>query len=149
MAKGGIENLKAFKRKLDKRLEKNAVKRLENFITVSTLDVRGTILESLQRGGTGTTYQKYNPRRQHTASSPGEPPVTDTGQLASSISTTVKRRGTAIVGQIIAAAPYAADLEFGTKAMKKKGGGRPFMQPALEKNRPKIRRLFKRGGYLD
>ena len=149
MAKGGIENLKAFKRKLDKRLEKNAVKRLENFITVSTLDVRGTILESLQREGTGTTYQKYNPRRQHTASSPGEPPVTDTGQLASSISTTVKRRGTAIVGQINAAAPYAADLEFGTKAMKKKGGGRPFMQPALEKNRPKIRRLFKRGGYLD
>ena len=40
MAKGGIDNLKAFKRKLDKRLEKNAVKRLENFVTVSTLDVR-------------------------------------------------------------------------------------------------------------
>ena len=38
----------------------------------------------VQRGSkTGETYEKYNPRRTHTASAPGESPATDTGYLAS------------------------------------------------------------------
>ena len=41
--------------------------------------------------------------------------------------------------------PYAKDLEFGTTNMRP----RPYMQPALEKNRPQIKRIFKKGGYID
>ena len=52
----------------------------------------------------------------------------------------VKSNGT-VVGQIISAAPYSKALEFGTTQMTE----RPFMQPALEKNRRKIERMFKKG----
>lgn len=35
--------------------------------------------------GGGETYEKYNPRRTHTASPAGKPPNTDTGYLANNI----------------------------------------------------------------
>jgi HK97 gp10 family phage protein len=97
------------------------------------------------KGGTGVTYQKYNPRRQHTASQAGEPPASDTGFLVNNITSNVKKQDTAVIGQIIASAPYAGHLEFGTRFIEP----RPFMQPALERNRPKIKRIFKEGGYVD
>jgi HK97 gp10 family phage protein len=65
--------------------------------------------------------------------------------LVGSISTSVKKQGTAVVGQIIASAEYAPYLEFGTSDIRP----RPFMQPALERNRPAIKRIFKKGGYLE
>mgnify|MGYP003649620523 FL=1 len=46
-----------------------------------------------------------------------------------------------MVGQIISSAPYSKHLEFGTTNMTE----RPFMQPALEKNKRKIEALFKKG----
>ena len=44
--------------------------------------------------------------------------------------------------EIISTADYSAALEFGTSKM----AARPFMQPSLEENRPKIRRLVKQVG---
>ncbi|BCV02150.1 MAG: hypothetical protein CM15mV50_390 [uncultured marine virus] len=82
--------------------------------------VESTAKESILKGGTGITYQKYNPRRQHTASAPNEPPASDTGFLVSSITSKVRKEGTAVIGQIVASAPYAAWLEFGTEAMLKR-----------------------------
>ena len=149
MAKSGIQNLQGFQKKLKKRIVDNPEKHLKKLVQRSTMLVESTAKESILKGGTGITYQKYNPRRQHTASAPNEPPASDTGFLVSSISSKVRKEGTAVIGQIIASAPYAAWLEFGTKAMLKKGGARPFMQPALESNRPKIKRIFKEGGYVD
>ena len=52
-----------------------------------------------------------------------------------------KKADGSVVGQIISAAPYSAHLEFGTTQMTE----RPFMQPALEKNRRKIQGMFKKG----
>ena len=144
MAKSGIKNLKAFQKKLKKRLVDNPEKTVDDLITRSTLLVEGTVKQSIQSGGTGITYQLYNPRRQHTASAEGEPPASDTGFLVNSVSSKVKREGKSVVGQIIASAPYAGFLEFGTSNIRP----RPFMQPALEKNRPRIRRIFKDGGYI-
>lgn len=145
MAKGGIQNLKGFQKKLEKRLVKNPEKHLKHLVQRSASLVEGTAKESILSGGTGITYQKYNPRRQHTASAQGEPPASDTGFLVGSISTSVKKQGTAVVGQIIASAEYAPYLEFGTADIRP----RPFMQPALERNRPRIKRIFKEGGYID
>lgn len=145
MAKGGIQNLKGFQKKLEKRLVKNPEKHLKHLVQRSASLVEGTAKESILSGGTGITYQKYNPRRQHTASAQGEPPASDTGFLVGSISTSVKKQGTAVVGQIIASAEYAPYLEFGTSDIRP----RPFMQPALERNRPRIKRIFKEGGYID
>jgi len=145
MAKGGIQNLKGFQKKLEKKLVKNPEKHLKHLVQRSASLVEGTAKESILSGGTGITYQKYNPRRQHTASAQGEPPASDTGFLVGSISTSVKKQGTAVVGQIIASAEYAPYLEFGTSDIRP----RPFMQPALERNRPRIKRIFKEGGYID
>ena len=145
MAKSGIKNLKAFQKKLEKRLVKNPEKHLKHLVQRSTSLVENTAKESILSGGTGITYQKYNPRRQHTASAQGEPPATDTGFLINSITSIVKKDKGEVVGQVITSAPYAKFLEFGTSNILP----RPFMQPALERNRPKIRRIFKKGGYVD
>ncbi len=145
MAKSGIQNLQGFQKKLKKRMVDNPEKHLKQLVQRATTTVEGTAKESIMSGGTGRTYQKYNPRRQHTASAKGEPPATDTGFLVSNITSSVKQQGTSVVGQIVASAPYAPYLEFGTSTIDP----RPFMQPALERNRPKIKRMFKKGGYVD
>ena len=145
MAKSGIKNLKAFQKKLNKRMVQNPERELSDLIRRSTSLVEQTVLDSIRSGGSGITYQKYNPRREHTASAQGEPPATDTGFLINSITSIVKKDKGEVVGQVITSAPYAKFLEFGTSNILP----RPFMQPALEKNRPKIRRIFKKGGYVD
>ena len=134
-----ISNLKAFNKKLKKTLDDN---RIKEYVTRGTMMVQNTAKQSILAGGTGKTYQKYEPRRTHTASAPNQPPASDTGFLVSQITMNVdvKTNGT-VVGQIISAAPYSAALEFGTTQMTE----RPFMQPALEKNRRKIQSMFKKG----
>ena len=81
----------------------------------------------------------------HQASAPGEAPATDTGFLQTQITTQVKVKDDKVIGQIIASAPYARHLEFGTTNIMP----RPFMQPALEKNKNKILRIFKKEGVVD
>jgi|TARA_Y100000289_G_C3856520_1_gene116307 HK97 gp10 family phage protein len=144
MAKSGVVNLRGFINKLEKRIVKNPERKLKKMVQRSTALVEGTTKQSILKGGTGKTYQKYNPRRTHTASAKGEPPASDTGFLVSNITSSVRKQGTSVVGQIVASAPYAPWLEFGTSTIEK----RPFMQPALERNRPKIKRIFKEGGYI-
>ena len=132
-------DMKDFSKKLETRLRNNKVKTL---VTRATLMVEGSAKESILKGGTGKLYEKYNPRRTHRASAPKEPPASDTGFLVSQISMNVKKESNGVVvGQVISAAPYSAHLEFGTTNMTE----RPFMQPALEKNRRKIERLFTPG----
>lgn len=71
----------------------------------------------------------------HVASSPGEPPNADTHGLDSQIETT-REAGEQI--HVTSNAPYSAALEFGTSKMVE----RPFMRPALEKNRESITRTL-------
>ena len=132
-----ITNLKAFNKKLEKRLQDNKVK---EYVTRATNMVENTAQESIKNRGTGRTYKRGNIT--HTASAAGQPPATDTGFLGQNITMNVdvKSNGT-VVGQIISAAPYSKALEFGTTNMD----ARPFMQPALEKNRRKIESMFKKG----
>jgi len=134
-----ILNLKAFNKKLNRKLSNNKVK---EYVTRGTLMVQNDAKKSILAGGAGRTYEKYEPRRTHIASAPNQPPASDTGFLASNITmdVDVKSNGT-VVGQIISSAPYSKHLEFGTTNMTE----RPFMQPALEKNKRKIEALFRKG----
>ena len=134
-----ITDLKAFNKKLNKRLLDNKVK---EYVTRGTGQVMNTAIKSIRGGGTGRTYEKYEPRRTHTASAPNQPPASDTGFLISNITmkVDVKQNGS-VVGQVISSAPYSKHLEFGTTNMTE----RPFMQPALEKNKRKIESLFRKG----
>ena len=134
-----ISNLKEFNEKLNKKLQNNKVLSL---VKLATVMVEKTAQESIKAGGTGILYQKYNPRVEHRASAPGQPPATDSGFLGQNITINVKTTadGT-VVGQIVSAAPYSKALEFGTVNMQP----RPFMQPALMKNKRKIQAMFKKG----
>ena len=142
--KSGIKNPTAFKNKMKKRLVENPERHLKKLIQQATTLVEGEAKASIMKGGSGITYQKYNPRRQHTASAAGEPPASDTGFLVGSISSSVRSQGSTVIGQIVASAPYAKHLEFGTSNIEP----RPYMQPALERNRPFIKRMFKQKGYV-
>ena len=100
--------------------------------------VRNTAVTSIQQGSkNGRVYQKYTPRRTHTASAAGQPPATDTGFLVQNINLKidVDRLGASVESN----ADYSAALEFGTSKM----AARPFMHPSLQENKPKIKRLLK------
>ena len=138
-----IKNLKKFFQRMEKRIIENPRVAVKPLVARSTMLVRNTAVTSIQSGGSGETVQKYKPRRLHTQSAPNQPPASDTGFLVSNISTEVKTfKNGMVVGKIISAAPYSKHLEFGTTNMTE----RPFMQPALEKNKHKIKRLFKERG---
>ena len=93
--------------------------------------VRNTAIASIQSGAkSGRRYGK------HTASAPGQAPATDTGFLQSNIVLNIEATG--LVADVESRAKYSIFLEFGTSKMK----ARPFMLPALEENKPKIRRMF-------
>lgn len=76
----------------------------------------------------------------HVASKPGDAPNKDTGNLIRNIRVS-KTKGNTRKGYsatVKAVTPYAYDLEYGTSKMKP----RPFMRPALAKNKKKIESLI-------
>lgn len=112
---------------------------VKNIVAAGAQDVRNTAVQSIQaHGSSGVTYTKYNPKRTHTASAPGSPPNSDTGYLANNIHFVIDSDG--LGASVESRADYSEYLEFGTSKMR----ARPFMQPALEENRPKIRARFAR-----
>lgn len=98
--------------------------------------------KSLTMGGkTGIVYEKSNPRRTHRASAPGQAPASDTGRLVNSIGVRMVESNTAVeVFTGGTEVKYAVMLEFGTKDI----APRPFMHPAAERNRRKIKQRFDR-----
>ena len=114
---------------------------MRSLVKKAALITFNNALMSLQGGNkTGDTVQKYNPRRVHTQSAPGEAPATDTGYLASHLQFKIDADG--LGADVESTAEYSSYLEFGTSQMAE----RPFLQPALEEARPKIRRLAKNVG---
>ena len=80
----------------------------------STYRVQNGAVHRIQRGpATGDLYEKYNPRRTHRASAPGQPPQSDTGRLASS----VENRVDDLTGIVFTRVEYGKHLELGTSKM--------------------------------
>ncbi|WP_210251307.1 HK97-gp10 family putative phage morphogenesis protein [Aureimonas psammosilenae] len=73
--------------------------------------------------------------KNHVPSAPGQPPNADTRQLDKSIDTLPVQDHEV---EVVATAPYAKHLEYGTSKMEP----RPFMRPALAKNEQKARDLI-------
>ena len=106
---------------------------VKNIIASGVQDTMNTAKTSIQQHQSkGRTYGK------HTASVAGNPPNSDTGFLASNIFMVLD--ADKLGGAVESRADYSGFLEFGTSKM----GARPYLQPALEENRPKIRRMFAR-----
>lgn len=91
--------------------------------------VRDEAISSITEGNkSGRIYKRGNVT--HRASAAGEAPANDTGRLAGSIQA-IQKDNEALVIAGRGAVKYARFLEFGTERMAE----RPFMVPALEKNR--------------
>lgn len=124
-----IENIRKFGAQADAALAQ--------IVLATAQNVRTHAIRSIQGGPkNGRLYEKYAPRRQHRASSPGQAPATDTGRLVSSIAADI----TGLTAEVSANVQYAAPLEFGTVNM----APRPFLQPALEKEREKFEQRLMR-----
>jgi HK97 gp10 family phage protein len=106
---------------------------VKNIIASGVQDTMNTAKTSIQQHQSkGRTYGK------HTASVAGNPPNSNTGFLANNIFMVLD--ADKFGGAVESRADYSGFLEFGTSKM----GARPYLQPALEENRPKIRRMFAR-----
>ena len=139
-----FKNEKQFKERLKKRLTVTAHKHAKNAVQRSTMLVEAEVQKSIKNEGTGRVYSR-KAQPPHTASSAGDPPATDQGDLGNNITINITSKPDgSVIGQVISASPYSKALEFGTTNMQ----ARPFMQPALNKNKNKILNLFKKEGII-
>lgn len=133
-----VKNLKQAMAKL-KNLEKDLEPDFQEVVKGGAQLIRGEAVKSIQSGAkSGIVYEKYNPRRTHRASAPGEAPASDTGNLVSKIIVKQKSKN---ITNVESNANYSAFLEYGTSKMEP----RPFMLPAFEKSKkPITEATFKR-----
>jgi HK97 gp10 family phage protein len=118
-----LKNLRLLQNGLDKELT--------NVLRGGGQLIRGEAIRSIQTGPkSGRTYEKYNPRRTHKASAPGQAPASDTGNLVSQIMSVADGKDTLVESR----AEYSKFLEFGTSKILP----RPFLFPASEKSTKKI-----------
>jgi HK97 gp10 family phage protein len=108
---------------------------------IRALDAAGLIVQNAAKKSitsgpkTGRTYRRGTVLRR--ASAPGEAPANQTATLLGSIQYQVSEQE--LMVQIVAGVAYAKFLELGTRKM----APRPFMNPALTNNRPKIIRAMR------
>ena len=133
-----VSNLKKVLSQMDK-LEKDMEIPFQEIVKGGAQLIRTEAIKSIQTGAkSGVMYQKYNPRREHRASAPGQAPASDTGNLVSKI---IVKQKTKNITNVESNADYSAFLEYGTSKMQP----RPFMLPAFEKSKkPIINAVFKR-----
>lgn len=107
--------------------------------------VQKDIMESMRDTPTQSVgYHTYNKKILHYPSLPNNPPAVDTGTLRRSITFDVETDESIINGRIgstLLDPPYGAYLEFGTSRMIQ----RPWLRPALERNREVIKEHIKEG----
>ncbi len=97
--------------------------------TIQTRDDAKRLIKNTPK--TGRVYRRSGGKT-HIASSPGNPPATDTGDLVSDIFHEIHFGG--LGGEIGTSLDYGLMLEDGTKKMEP----RPFLTPALENNQDDI-----------
>ena len=115
-----------------KALEKHLEEPFREVIKGGAQLIRGEAIKSIQTGAkSGRIYEKYNPRRTHRASAPGQAPASDTGNLVRNIAVKMESRDQVAV---VSSAPYSQFLEFGTSKMLP----RPFLFPATQRSKKKI-----------
>ncbi len=126
-----VQNLQKVLKSLN-TLNKQMIPEFREVIMGGAQQIRGEAISSIQTGSkSGIVYQKYNPKREHRASAPGESPASDTGNLVSKI--IVKRKNKDEVN-VESNAHYSKFLEYGTSKMQP----RPFLFPAYKKSQSKI-----------
>ena len=125
----GLDELNKTLSELPSKFEQEAGR----LVNRTAQNVRTNAINLIRTPSMGRTYEKYNPRRTHTASKAGDAPNIDTGRLINSLNVT---RSGSTSAEVRANVEYAAHLELGTRNM----AARPFMTPAVEQERPNYER---------
>ena len=102
-------------------------------LAIGANDIRNTIILSMRNTPRETGKHYRRGKNIHIASSPGNPPAIDSGDLIKSILFDVRPMEIE-VGSIIDIPPYPRYLEEGTEKMK----ARPWLEPAVEKHHKEI-----------
>lgn len=113
-------------------------------VTIARIEARYKGALSGPRNGRVYQKRQYKGKILHRASAPGEPPATDTGNLAGSI---YSRMTGNLTGEIGATAEYAAVLELGGAHI----APRPALTPAVKAEWPEfeagLRKLIRDRGH--
>lgn len=129
-------------KKLEK-LSSKSVRRMMDLLVVAANNIRNDMISGMEN--TPKTGNKYFKRKQgkkklfHIASSPGNFPAVDSGNLANSIIMDA-RFNEVEVGSIIIYPAYPKFLEAGTSRMEK----RPWVKPVYDNQEPKIKKAAAR-----
>ena len=152
-----VKSLKELNKEVN-AISKGLKEAADNFVDILTTElvigannIRNDIIKSFRGKKTGTVYKKKSGKK-HKSSAPGEAPAIDEGELLRSIIYDVKK------GQIeigAAGAPYAPYLEEG--AIYNPEGSltirilepRPFLEPAVDKNKDEIVLNIGKAGVLE
>jgi len=117
------------------RVKQQYVSNAKQLVGIAAGLIRETAVDSILQGPkTGIIYSRGT-SAPHQASAAGEAPANDTSYLSKRIFINMDADG--LGADVESLAEYSSFLEFGTTKM----AARPFMHPAAEANRPKIRRL--------
>ena len=129
-----ITGTEELKRNL-KALGKDMAKALSTGVFITANDIRTDAIKSIKQPSFGTHVRRSRQgggTYAHIAAKPDTSPNNDTGKLTSSIAVEMDwDESEALVGSNL---DYASWLEFGTKKMD----ARPWLEPALAKNRDKL-----------
>ena len=122
-----------------KKTSHKSQKRMMELLVVAANNIRNDMIGGMET--TPKTGRRYRKRKgvYHTASSPGNFPAVDTGNLKNSIIMDA-RFDEVEVGSIITYPAYPKFLEFGTARMKK----RPWVKPVYDTQKPKIEKAVNR-----
>jgi len=150
---GGKTKVSVHDNRVNRQVHAHGIRNLEAVLE----EYRSDLVRTLNRTGTGRTYTTEGPfghmvkdagKSQHTASAPGESPVTLSGNLADSIETQIIDRGYGseqAFGMVFTNVHYAPILEQG------RGGQfpmapRPMWQRVFMENMTKYERIVTSGG---
>lgn len=136
----GFKNMDKLQGKLN-RFKSNSNPVIMDALESAANTVRNAAVKSIAASASGAPYIRYDPKRTGTASAPGAPPHTDTGNLVNSIQ--VQRYEKSVdVGILGDKALYGKYLEFGTSKM----AARPWLRPAFQNSKAIINAKLKEVG---
>lgn len=136
-----VEGLSTLKSKL-KGLPVGVATEARKAMNQGALMIRTDAKREIRRMSAGKTVTRRG--KKVVVSKPGDAPNSDTGRLLASVLVSPVK-GNMFKGysvEVKSITPYSLRLEYGPKGSKSLA--RPFMQPALEKNKKKINNLMKK-----
>ena len=126
-----------FEERIDEAIKKIADHAEERMLRAVN-EVRNATIETLSGSRSGRVYRVPGTRQTYIASSPGQAPAVQLGDLRKSVKGGIEKEGKDVIGFVGSELPKASMLEMGTSKMLP----RPWLRPSFEKSSDKIKEIF-------